>query len=51
MLKLWNVFSDNCRIWKYFLNFPQGDFSNIPKQYGSDIHKFSKSVNIRGIPK
>ena len=24
MLKLWNVFSDNCRIWKYFLNFPQG---------------------------
>ena len=24
MLKLWNVFSDNCRISKYFLNFPQG---------------------------
>ena len=28
MLKLWNVFSDNCCIWKYFLNFTQGVMSN-----------------------
>ena len=38
MLKLWNVFSDNCRIWQYFLNFPQGEYKDIYRKIINNQH-------------